>query len=629
MADFTFMGGIYRDVYLVTIDELHIDLEDFGSEGVYLKQKKVSSGLALIEAEVLLSNSRGKKTEAEIKVEFRTPEGKTAAIAAKKVKIREGKSRVTVPLSIENPILWNGKANPFLYRAVITLSEKGSELDRMEISAGLRSFRITPDTGFYLNGEHLRLKGVSRHQDRKDKGWALSKEDQIEDMELIKEIGANSIRLAHYQHNRYFYDLCDKEGMIVWAEIPYISITSETDKKGTNALSQLTELVKQNYNHPSIIFWGLQNEITIAGKVDGLEKIVRKLNRLAKKLDPFRLTAQAQVGHHPDGDRMNRITDCLGYNKYYGWYYDKAEDFAPWLDKFHKEQPGIPLGITEYGAEGIISYHNDSPKVNDYSEEYQTMYHEKVWKIFEARNFIWGTYVWNMFDFASDLRDEGGIKGMNNKGLVTHDRKLKKDAFYWYKSNWSTEPVLHIASKRYRQRTADAVDIKVYSNTGMPVLSAGAQSFKPSKKDAPLYIFTAIPLQAGKNTITAACGKYSDKAVFVKSDIPEASYVCTAESKPIGNVVNWFDDDGLQEGEVPPLEFPKGYFSVKDRISKILKSKEGEAVLRKYLSAMFDHPMFAMVKTMSLEKIAGFRPDDFPAALLYKINSELNKIKKR
>jgi len=618
MADFTFMGGLYRDVSLLIVNAIHFDLDDFGSTGVYVHQELITPEKASLRIESFLSV----ESSIEFELQMRLVDHQGMAVASNK-----GREN-NIQLEVESPRLWNGTSDPYMYTLEANLISDGELCDSRRIPVGLRSIAVDPAKGFILNGKVVALNGVSRHQDRINIGWAQGQKEMEEDISIIREMGANSIRLAHYQHNQYFYDLCDREGIITWAEIPYITVTSGEDTTGTNAISQMTELVKQNINHPSIVMWGVQNEITIAGKEDNIEGIVTELTKLTKTIDPSRLTAQAQVGHHPDDDSMNTITDLIGYNKYYGWYYDTTKEMGIWLDKFHSENPQVPLGLTEYGCEAILKYHNDNPKMSDYSEEYQTKYHHEILQAFNERPWIWGTYVWNMFDFASDLRDEGGVQGMNNKGLVTHDRKTRKDSFYIYQSYWSHKDVLHISSKRYVKRLKGKTSFSVISNMGDVELLVNGKSLGIVQTDENIVRFTDVKIKKGENIVIARSGDRCDTAFFEGVGTAEKSYVCTSDSKnPLGEAANWFESEDDGE-EVLPLEFPEGYYSIKDKISSILKNSEGEAVLRKYMADMFEHSMFAMVKSFTIEKMAEMKPDMLSARFLYKLNSELNKVSK-
>jgi beta-galactosidase len=640
MADFTFFGGLYRDVYLLTVESVRFSLDDHGSSGIYVHQIEVTDKSARLEIEFLITLADQSNNSVEVQTLVYDRDG--FLTASVKTAVDSSNSALKQEIVIEDPQLWMGRENPYLYTVEVLLFCEGELTDTRRIPTGLRSFTFSADSGLTLNGKHLPLNGVSRHQDRNDKGWAISRGDMEEDMDLICEMGATSIRLAHYQHNRYFYDLCDQRGIVAWAEIPYISTTSPTDFTGENAKSQMTELIKQNFNHPSILIWGVQNEITIGGKDDSTEDIVSALNRLTKELDPSRPTAQAQVGHHPDDDSMNKITDLVGYNQYFGWYYKEAKDMGVWLDNFHKNNPTIPIGLTEYGAEAVLTYHNDNPKRSDYSEEYQTYLHHVMVQTWNSRPWIWGTYVWNMFDFASDLRDEGGVKGMNNKGLVSHDRSIRKDSFYIYKSFWSKEPVLHIASRRYVNRLQGKTDIKIITNLGQAELFMDGQSLGVRKAVENMVVFEGVKLKKGEHSLVVralvknganqtginlpeSAGYITDSCLIRGVAKPDPSYIAPPSKGIMDTVANWFDDDG---SEALPLEFPEGMLSIKDKIGIIIKSEEGEAVLKKYMAPLFEHAMFPMLKGFTIEKMAGMQADKFPASFISKVNRELTQIKK-
>ena len=365
-------------------------------------------------------------------------------------------------IGIEKAHRWHGIVDPYLYTCEATLYVDDVAVDRVSCAFGVRSYRIDSQKGFLLNGKEYPLRGVCRHQDFKGIGNAITKEHHDLDMSLIREIGANTIRLAHYQHDQYFYDLCDKYGMVVWAEIPYIS--THTEQGFENTVSQMKELITQNYNHPSIVVWGLSNEISMQGSSDDLLENHNILNDLCHEMDPTRLTTIAHVSFTPVDGPMHYITDTESYNHYFGWYGGKMEDNGPWLDNFHAKHPNIPLGVSEYGCEGIITYHGPEPKCKDYSEDYQALYHEHMAKVLDERPWIWSSHVWNMFDFGCAARDEGGVAGRNNKGLMTMDRLTKKDSYYIYKAYWNTAPMVHLCGKRYAQRAGEVREIKVYTN---------------------------------------------------------------------------------------------------------------------------------------------------------------------
>lgn len=578
-----------------------------------------------------MANTSSEDKKVRLWIDILDDNDNTVTYMPKEVTIpKEETITVKLPVSIDKPHLWHGKENPYLYKAKVSLVSYNDTLDAVTIPFGVRYFYVDPEKGFFLNGVHYPLRGVSRHQDRKDKGWALSHDDQREDMEIIKEIGATSIRLAHYQHDQFFYDLCDQEGMVVWAEIPFISVMGKSDKNGENAKQQLIELIRQNFNHPSIMFWGIQNEIQIGGERLEVRQVVQELNKLAKKEDPTRFTTQANVMFVPDTDEYNDITDVLGYNKYYGWYNGKAEDFAGWIDGFHKKNPHVPLCISEYGAEGIIEYHSTEPKVRDYSEEYHTFYHETVWKIFEKRPFLWGTYVWNMFDFGSAIRDEGGVQGRNNKGLVTYDRKIKKDAFYLYKAHWSDEKFVHITSKRFVDRADDTIMVKIYSNCNQVTLFVNGEEITSKNSEEKIFVFENVKLRDGLNVIRAVTQAegvtYEDTAVFNKVDEPNPSYVAPVGETGIA-VENWFEMPDVGDVEIEELEIPEGVFSTRSSLREIFDNEEARAIFIKYFGDIEEKPLFSMMMDLTVEQIATLAEDVFTEKVMYLLNKELMKIK--
>lgn len=634
MADFTFYGGIYRDINLVIVNPVHFDLLDYGSQGIYLVQDEVSNEQANLTIKTRITNDRDEEKKVRLWIDLLNDEKKSVAYAAKEVFLAAGETQeVEIPAVIENPTLWNGRENAYLYEANVSLTSFNDTIDEVKIPFGVRYFKVDPEQGFFLNGEHLPLHGVSRHQDRKDIGWAITKKEHKEDMELIKEVGATSIRLAHYQHDQYFYDLCDQEGMVIWAEIPFISVMSKNELEGINAKQQMTELIRQNFNHPSIMFWGVQNEIQIGGDRPEVRKLVKELNELTKKEDPTRLSTMANVSFVEQDDEYNYMTDTVGFNHYFGWYGGKPEDFADWLDGYHKLNPNVNLGIAEYGVEGIIQYHSNDPKVKDYTEEYHALLHEKVWSIFSKRSFLWSTYVWNMFDFGANIRDEGGVQGRNNKGLVTYDRKIKKDAFYMYKANWSDEKFVHITSKRFIDRPDSEITIKIYSNCDEVTLLANGVEVETKTSDNHVFIFENISLTNGLNEIKAVAIQdgvvLGDVARFNKVLEPNPSYE-VPESGKGGPASNWFKvpDDANDDIEIEELEITADVYSSRDTIGALSENEQTSVILKKYLGDLSDSPMFDMVKQLKLDMVASLAGDMLTDKVLYRLNKELIQIKK-
>ena len=502
-ADFTFYGGIYRDVSLLVVNKNHIALGHFGDTGVKITPT-LKEGSADIQVETLVEGS------GTVTVELLDAEGRTAA---------KGEGENTF-LHLDAPHLWNGVKDPYLYTCVVRLLQDGKPVDEVTTKVGLRSFSVDPKKGFFLNGRPYPLHGVSRHQDRKDLGNAITREMHDEDMALIRELGANTVRLAHYQHDQYFYDLCDQYGMVVWAEIPYISEHLPNGRE--NTISQMKELIHQNYNHPSIVCWGVSNEITIStkDKADMLDNH-RVLNELCHKLDPTRLTTLACYAVCGPFNPVAHITDLVSWNLYLGWYVPGLFLNDLWMDFFHLVYPNRPLGFSEYGAEGMPNLHSAHPRRGDHTEEYQAKYHEYMLKCFDRHPWLWATHVWNMFDFAADARDQGGEPGMNHKGLVTFDRKTKKDSFYLYKAWWSEENFVHICSKRFTDRTEKEIEVKVYSNQNTVALYADGKKLAEQTGE---HIFKfRVPLH-GKVELKAVAGDCIDTASFRSVAEPNPSY---------------------------------------------------------------------------------------------------------
>jgi len=626
LADFTFYGGIYRDVHLIYTDDLSFDLTDDGTSGIYISQTDITNEHATFEVKSLIKNYNS-IVNATLQINLEDDKGNSVLENIKQITIENNLTDIEM-FTLNSPHLWNSIEDPYLYIIKIKLFKNDILVDSRSIKTGFRFFEFD-NTNFKLNGKIMTLNGVCRHQDRWKVGNALTKEMHDEDMMLIKDIGANSLRLAHYQQADYFYDLCDKEGMVTWAEIPYITIPSKTDHNGTNALSQMTELVKQNYNHSSIFMWGVQNETTAAGKRDNLENIVQKLHDLAKKLDPHRLTTQAQIASQPKKDSMNEITDLLGFNQYFGWYFGKVQDLKEWLKAYRIENPNLPLCLSEYGVEGIIKYHTDDPKTKDYSEEYHAIWHEETYKILTETDFIWGTYVWNMFSFAADFRDEGGVKGLNNKGLITIDRKTKKDAFYYYKAKWTKEPLLHLNSKRFVERHNKEIVLKAYSNLGEVSFFLNGKLMDIVHSDDVIFT-TKVTLEEGENKVVVTSHNLIDETTFVTVNEMNPNYKVPTKEKRKGLIAlleehNWIDSQ-VETDE--PIIIDNKYFSSNDTIGVLIKHKGSEAVLRKYLKPLFEPDMFKKLKDWTVMEIHEKDSSAMPLGLVVKVNKELQNHKK-
>ena len=608
-ADFTFYGGLYRDVRLISLPSSHFSLENLGTPGI----KATPDVKGTLDVEVEVDGDYD-----SILYTLLDREGRVVA--------EENSRETKVTLSVSSPHLWNGRKDPYLYYIKAELLKGEERLDEVGSEIGFRSFRIDPERGFILNGEEYPLRGVSRHQDRKDKGNAISKEDHEEDMALIMEVGANTIRLAHYQHDQYFYHLCDKNGIVVWAEMPYISQHMSQGRE--NTISQMKELITQNYNHPSIVVWGLSNEITMGDPKDpDMLENHRILNDLCHTMDKTRLTTSAMLTVCGIDEEIVHISDVVSYNHYFGWYGGEVSMNGPWFDAFHKKYPNKPIGCSEYGCEAL-NWHTSRPMQGDYTEEYQAYYHEEMIKQFFSRKYLWATHVWNMFDFGADARAEGGENGQNHKGLVTIDRKYKKDAFYAYKAWLSEEKFIHIASKRYVDRTEDITNVTVYSN--LPEITLFLNGEKFETKTAEDHFFKFQVPNKGRTIIEAVYGDYRDKSEINKVDVFNESY----RLKEKGAVLNWFD---ITERD--------GYCSLNSKISDILGTMRGKLILSLLLmkktkgmkkkgegnkSSMVNKDTMAMIGSFTILRITSMVSMlgiEFTKEELLNLNKKLNRIK--
>ncbi|GHT06096.1 beta-galactosidase [Bacteroidia bacterium] len=520
VGDFNMYGGIYRDVELIVTDPVHISLTDYASSGVYLIPQTISKEQAVVNAKVVLNSSHGILAFAGMTVRVQVKDAKQKTVAETVTDCNDGTCPVSIlPITIAKPHFWQGTKDPYIYKVETTLMRAGKEIDRVTEHLGIRYYNVDPNKGFFLNDEHVQLRGVCRHQDRAMIGNALYSENHREDMAIMQEMGVNAVRLSHYPQDKEMYDLCDEYGFVVWAEIPFIGPGGYRDKGfvdlqsfNDNGKQQLLEMIHQNYNHPSICFWGLFNELNEQGDNPG--DYVRELNDLAHATDPTRKTTAATN----ISAELNKITDVMAWNNYFGWYGSKPSAIGTWADRTHAEYPNTPVGISEYGAGASFYHQQDSlkqPAANSYwhPENWQTYFHEEHWKAINTRPFLWGTFVWNMFDFGAAHRTEGEIKGVNDKGLVSFDRHLRKDAFYFYKANWNTaDAFVYIAERRATNRSIPEQQIKVYSNQAEVELFVNGRSLGKKRGDYGTFIYD-VTLISGKNTIVARGGKTSEDSV--------------------------------------------------------------------------------------------------------------------
>ena len=613
VADFTFYGGLYRDVNIICVSESHFDLDYYGGPGLMVTPV-VEGKDAKVTVETWVTD---KKDEQLLRYIVTDKLGNEVY----KTETKDTK----IEFVIENAHLWHGKKDPYLYNIKIELVQCDNVLDDIKTRFGCRSYVVDPERGFILNGEEYPLRGVSRHQDRWGFGNALIPEHHEEDIDLILEVGATTIRLAHYQHDQYFYNLCDEKGLVIWAEIPYISQHMPTARE--NTISQMKELIIQNYNHASIVVWGLSNEISMKGDEDpDLLENHNILNDMCHEMDKTRLTTIAVVSPCSIDSPYIQIPDVVSYNHYFGWYGGDTSMNGPWFDKFHERHPDIPIGCSEYGCEAL-DWHTSEPAQGDYTEEYQAYYHEELIKQLFSRKYIWATHVWNMFDFGADARNEGGENGQNHKGLVTFDRKYKKDAFYAYKAWLSDEPFVHLCGKRYVDRVEDVTKVTVYSNCREVELFANGVSL--GKKEAEDHFFRFDVPNAGETHLRAVSGDLQDEGIIRKVDVFNEKY----RLKEKGAVLNWFD-----------VTIVDGYLSINDKMSDIMATPEGMQMFMQMFAKMmpeggdakaagfeFNESMMQMLGGFTFLRLAGMigmMGINFTKEQLLGINAQLNQIKK-
>ena len=550
-----------------------------------------------------------------------TPDGTEVLFAIEGVgeqtaAVQDGKA-VTV-FYMENVHLWDGVADPYLYS--IAASLPGG--DAVAVHFGCRKIDFKPDTGFWLNGRNVRLVGAARHQDRAGLGNALTAAEHEEDMQLLRDMGANTVRLAHYQHAQYFYNLCDKYGLVAWAEIPYI--TEHMPEATANTLSQMEELVLQNYNHPSIICWGLSNEITVTtGVTENLTANHRLLNDLCHRLDATRPTTMAHAFMLDPNDPFVQLPDICSYNLYYGWYLGELQQNDEFFDTFHKNHPDRVIGLSEFGADANPAYQSARPERGDWSESYQAVYHEHMLKMWSERPYIWAMHVWNGFDFGADGRGEGGKPGQNQKGLVTFDRKTKKDAYFIYKAYLSSDPFVHLCGRRYVHRAESQTEIKVYSNQPRVTLFVDGKEFAAQDGDK-IFKFT-VPI-SGTHEIKAVAGGCTDCMTITKADKPDPTY------RAEGQVENWFDK--------PEELMKEGYYSIMDSMETLQKSPAANKLLSSLMvkasnaygdvakNVKMPPEMESQIARTSLRSILKQVAKSITPADVQQLNAALNKIKK-
>ena len=555
-GDFTLFGGIYRDANIIITNKTSFSMNDYGSDPFYIKP---SVDLLTKEGSIELNATvDGNIDEAQVRYTIFDSEKKNIFEGT-----ADAEQGFKVTTTLKDVHLWNGQSDPYLYSAVAELLINDEIVDRLESTFGFRNIQVN-DTGFYLNGIKVPLRGVARHQDRLDKGCAISNADTEEDFELIIEMGANAVRLAHYQQNSSVYDICDRKGIIILTAIPFVSKYVHTDEADNNLKDQLREMIKQNFNHPSVAFWGIMNEISGSGESEDMYKFVNELDELSKSLDPTRGTYGANVFFTLPESTLNSFTTVIGYNLYGGWYLGTPDFNGFFIDQYLNIENHKPLSLTEYGCEGNVNYHSDNPTVFDYTEEYQLLAHIGDYRVIQSKD-LWGSFIWNMFDFAAATRDEGGVKGRNNKGMMTFDRKTRKDVFYFYKAQWNKNDLfVHICSKRFIDRATDDINVTIITNkldSNITIKQNGHEVNTILNNKEIVNTVQIFLEQEGNNTIEVEVSNgdtpLTDSAIFNKVDKPNTDYIVPNDTRPYEKYPH-----------------PDGYYSVFNRISEIHGVKE-------------------------------------------------------
>ncbi|MGT2828126.1 glycoside hydrolase family 2 protein [Streptococcus hillyeri] len=608
-GDFTVFGGIHRRVEWLQFDtDDYFDVTYFGTDGVIVKtslEDSLEQGHLVITPKVIKNAPEG----SYFKAVLQDVDGNI---------VDSWVFNEELDVIINHPILWNGLENPYLYTVTVTYETPEAILDSVTKSVGFRQIQLSSSSGFYLNGQKVRLNGVARHNDSAVVYSAITDDEITRDFEMIKEIGANAIRLSHYQHPTEVYQKSDEEGYLVWAEIPLLKVHL-TDVAKANAKQQMAELLLQNANHPSICFWGVQNEVAIYTEDDVATPFVEEVKAYAESLDQTRVFTVANLFSVKPESPLNQTTKMVGYNIYFGWYYGKMQDYGTFLDDCHEKLPAVALGVSEYGVDANKAFHSLDPKVRDYTEEFQALYHETVYPQIEARDYLWGSFIWNMFDFSSSHRDEGGIKYRNLKGLVTYDRQKKKDAFYYYKAKWAKQPFVHLAGKDFSKRTGDVLVLKAYSNQKQIIFEVMGQHYSVASKTG---VFTIeVPFTEQELTVRVTAGTVSDWSVFTKvTELPEE--YTYKDAHPGVNVQNWFETDEEKE-----KLFPEDVYSIMDSTAVLLSNAETLSVLEKLMPKHIAS-MIERGGNMPLHRVIFYMREAYSEEDVQKINEGLKKIKK-
>ena len=621
-GDFFVHGGLYRPVRLIAVDPIHIDLADFGGSGVSAATTAATAATAQVDVRTRIANASRRSGAVRITASLIDTNGRVAAsLQTAQTLAAAATQEAALKLTVANPHLWQGVEDPYLYTLAVDVTDaRGRLLDRVRQPFGIRTIRIDPDAGLFLNGKHVQLRGVGYHQDHEGKGWAIDAADVAADVAILREMGVNAIRLTHYQHGQTIHDLADRYGLLLWDEIPLVSAWTrrgELEPRAAlvdNAQQQMRELIRQNGNHPSVVTWGIANEVDFGnsfpafltgypdGKTPDPMPLLKTLQDLTHREDPSRPTALATCCEGRLFDQGVAIpttataADLGGANRYFGWYFGVPGDLGPHLDMLHAKRPQQPLSVTEYGAGGATSIHSDDvlggpidSRGVTQPEEYESYVHEEAWRALKARPYLWGTFLWNAFDFATTIRAEGDAQDINTKGLVTYDRAIRKDAYYFYKANWSATPTVHITGRRYADRAYRVTDVRVYSNAATTDLLLNGRSLG-QRSDCPdrICVWQNVALTAGNNALVARGGTVEDSLTWTLSPDAAANVRIDAGAIVAAKATQRFGSDAFfTGGKAGTLTKPADYG--KPAVAAVIAGAQDAAVAATYREGRFSY----------------------------------------
>ena len=584
-ADFTFFGGIYRDVYLQFMNPVHIATNDYASSGVYIRTPEVNNSAASVEITTLLTNDMSQPTEIRVENIICDADGKEVKKTQAEVKLAAGETKTDISkkIKIDSPRLWDID-DPYRYMVYTRILDKrkGTLLDEVVNPLGLRWFKFDSEKGFFLNGKGRKLIGTARHQDYFQKGNALRDELHVQDVLLLKEMGGNYLRVSHYPQDPVIMEMCDKLGIVTSVEIPVVNAVTETEEFLHNSVEMAKEMVRQDFNRPSVMIWGYMNEIFLRRPyTEGkqledyyrfTEKVARALEATIREEDPSRYTMMAyhNMPQYYEDAHLTEIPMIQGWNLYQGWYEPDINEFQRLLDRAHKVYKGKVLMVTEYGPGVDPRVHSYQPERFDFSQEYGLVYHKHYLNEMMKRPFIAGSSLWNLNDFYSESRVDA-VPHVNNKGVVGLNRE-KKDVYWFYKTALSRRPILVIGNREWKSRggvvnTAQKECIQsvpVFSNAEEVELFVNNKSLGKKKIENNYALFD-VPFVGGENLLEAVAVTGDNKLrdmlriqfQLVGSQLKDEAVPFTELNVMLGSP-RYFEDRAANVAWIPEQEYKPG-----------------------------------------------------------------------